>query len=407
MNGPLSGLRVVESSAFVAAPLGGMTLAQLGAEVIRFDPIGGGVDHRRWPVTERNESLYWAGLNKGKRSFAVNLAEPEGRELVARLITAPGAGGGLYLTNLPVRDGLDYEALRARRADLVMLLIEGNPDGSTAVDYTVNAALGFPFITGPEDAAGPVNSVIPAWDFTCGLHAALGLLAAERHRRLTGDGQLIRLSLFNVGAALAAALGYTAEVEVNGAERPRLGNAIFGTFGRDFATSDGKRLMVAVVTGRQMEDLARAAGLLDEMRALGAARGLDFRKDADRYAGRDALEALFEPWFAARGYDEVAAALAKAKVLFGPYQGFAELVRNDARFTTANPMIAEIEQPGIGRYRVPGSPLAFGAFPRRPPAPAPRLGEHTDGILAELLGLSSGEIGRLHDRGIVAGPDGR
>ena len=104
--------------------------------------------------------------------------------------------------------------------------------------------------------SGPVNSVIPAWDFTCGLHAALGLLAAERHRRLTGDGQLIRLSLFNVGAALAAALGYTAEVEVNGAERPRLGNAIFGTFGRDFATSDGKRLMVAVVTGRQMEDLA-------------------------------------------------------------------------------------------------------------------------------------------------------
>ncbi|MGD9537652.1 MAG: CoA transferase [Alphaproteobacteria bacterium] len=407
MNQLLTGLRVVESSAFVAAPLGGMTLAQLGAEVIRFDPIGGGVDHRRWPVTEQDESLYWAGLNKGKRSFAVNLAAPEGRELIARLIAAPGPGGGLYLSNLPVRQGLDYEALKARRADLIMLLIQGNPDGSTAVDYTVNAALGFPYVTGPEGTDGPVNSVIPAWDFTCGLHAALGLLAAERHRRLTGEGQLIKLSLFNVGAALAAALGYTAEVEVNGVERPRLGNAIFGTFGRDFATKDGRRMMVPVVTGRQMEDLARATGLSDEMRAIGAARGLDFRKDADRYEGRAALEALFEPWFAARGYDEAAAVLAEAKILFGPYQRFAELVRDDPRFTTANPMIAEIEQPGIGRYRVPGSPLDFGAFLRQTPAPAPRLGEHTDAILADLLGLSGAEIGRLHDQGIVAGPDGR
>jgi 2-methylfumaryl-CoA isomerase len=239
MSGLLSGLRVVESSAFVAAPLGGMTLAQLGAEVIRFDPIGGGVDYRRWPVTAEGESLYWAGLNKGKRSFAVNLGDPRGRELVAALIAAPGEGGGLYLTNLPVRDGLGYDALKARRPDLIMLLIQGNPDGSTAVDYTVNAAIGFPFVTGPLDTLGPVNNVVPAWDLTCGLHAAVGLLAAERHRRLTGRGQLVRLSLFNVGAALAAALGYTGEVERNGTDRQRLGNEIYGTFGRDRRRQEG------------------------------------------------------------------------------------------------------------------------------------------------------------------------
>jgi 2-methylfumaryl-CoA isomerase len=81
-------------------------------------------------------------------------------------------------------------------------------------------------------------------------------------------------------------------------------------------------------------------------------------------------------------------------------------VRGDARFSTANPMIAEVEQPGIGRYRVPGSPLDFGALPRTPPAPAPRLGQHTDEILAGVLGLGEGEIGRLHDQGIVAGMDG-
>lgn len=407
MSGLLAGLRVVESSAFVAAPLGGMTLAQLGADVIRFDPIGGGVDYRRWPVTAEGESLYWAGLNKGKRSFAVNLGDPKGRELVAALIAAPGENGGLYLTNLSVRDGLGYDALKARRADLIMLLIQGNPDGSTAVDYTVNAAVGFPFVTGPLDTPGPVNNVVPAWDLTCGLHAAVGLLAAERHRRLSGAGQLVRLSLFNVGAALAAALGYTAEVELDGTDRQRLGNEIYGTFGRDFATADGKRVMVAVVTARHIEDLARATGTLEGLRALERARGLDFRRDADRWQGRDALAMLFEPWFAGHGMAEITVALGQAGILFGPYQRFTELVRDDARFSTANPMIAEVEQPGIGRYRVPGSPLDFGAIPRTPPRPAPRLGQHTDEILAGVLGLGDGEIGRLHDQGIVAGVAGR
>ena len=94
-------MRIVEISAFVAAPLGGMTMAQMGAEVIRIDPIGGGIDFARWPVTRDGASLYWAGLNKAKRSVALALDKPEGRELARAIITAPGAGGGIVLTNLP------------------------------------------------------------------------------------------------------------------------------------------------------------------------------------------------------------------------------------------------------------------------------------------------------------------
>src|SRR5512140_2439021 len=127
MTGILDGLRVVEGSAFVAAPLGGMTLAQLGADVIRFDPIGGGLDRGRWPVTADGQSLFWAGLNKGKRSLQVDLRSPEGRELVAALIAAPGPDAGLFLTNFPARSWLSYEALSGRRADLVMVSIVGNP----------------------------------------------------------------------------------------------------------------------------------------------------------------------------------------------------------------------------------------------------------------------------------------
>ena len=117
MAGVLEGLRIVEGSAFVAAPLGGMTLAQLGADVIRFDDIRGGADHDRWPVARDGTSLFWRGMNKGKRSIAVDLRHAEGRELVAALITAPGPDAGLFLTNFPATGWLSYEGLRARRGE--------------------------------------------------------------------------------------------------------------------------------------------------------------------------------------------------------------------------------------------------------------------------------------------------
>src|SRR5512147_1748524 len=136
MHAPLEGLRVVEVSAFVAAPIGGMTLAQLGAEVIRIDPLGGNIDIGRWPLAPNGTSLYWTALNKGKRSVSLALNTPEGQELAAGLI----AEAGILLTNLPAAEGwMSYAALSARRRDLVMLRLTGTHDGGNAIDYTVNA----------------------------------------------------------------------------------------------------------------------------------------------------------------------------------------------------------------------------------------------------------------------------
>src|ERR1700730_1259939 len=170
MNRLLADLRIVEFSAFVAAPLGGMTMAQFGAEGIRIDPIGGAIDFARWPVTQDGASLYWAGLNKAKRSVALALDRPEGRELAQAIATAPGTGGGIVLSNLPPLPGLDYATLKAKRGDMILLRLTGNRDGSAAVDYTVNAASGFPLVTGPGGA--PVNHVLPAWDIAAGLIVA-------------------------------------------------------------------------------------------------------------------------------------------------------------------------------------------------------------------------------------------
>ena len=175
----LEGLRIVEGSAFVAAPLGGMALGQLGADVIRFDALEGGLDYRRWPVTDKGDSIYWAGLNKGKRSFRVDIRSPRGRELVQALIAAPGPDGGIFLTNLPARGWIGYEALSALRADLILLNVLGTRSGAPQVDYTVNASVGFPYVTGPEGWEGPVDNVLPAWDIATGMLAAAGLLAAR------------------------------------------------------------------------------------------------------------------------------------------------------------------------------------------------------------------------------------
>ncbi len=404
----LGGLRIVEGSAFVAAPLGGMTLAQLGADVIRIDPLGGGLDHRRWPTAPEGEgeaaSLFWAGLNKGKRSIQLDLRSEAGRELAAALITAPGDGAGLFLTNFPARGWLAYETLRACRPDLVMVALSGNPDGSSEVDYTVNPATGFPSVTGPRNLAEPLNHVLPAWDIAAGTLTAVGLLCAERHRALTGDGQLVRLSLSDVAFAMVGNLGRIAEAQLSDLESRKDGNYLYGAFGHDFETRDGRRVMVVALTGRQWTALRDTTGIGKACASIEQATGIDLSCEAGRFQARDLLVALLRPWFAQRELATVRELFAASGVSWGPYQTFRQLVSEDPRCSPANPMFREVEQPGVGRYLMPGSPLDFAAVGRLPAEPAPALGQHTEEILACELGLSEREIGRLHDAGVVAGP---
>ncbi|MHB8492171.1 MAG: CoA transferase [Solirubrobacteraceae bacterium] len=378
----LEGLRIVELSAFVAAPLGGATLAALGADVIRVDPPGGGIDIDRWPL-HRGQSLYWAGLNQGKRSVTIDTRTELGRRQVAGLITAPGEGGGIVLTNLPVKGWSSYQELSKLRPDLIMVLITGDRDGGTAVDYTVNAALGFPWLTGPEGQEGPVNHVLPAWDGMTGYLAAIAILAAELHRRQHREGQLVELSLSDVGLAMAGHLGLIGEAILESEPRGRFGNDVYGTFGRDFRTSDGRRVMVLALTARQWANLGEATGLTGDFAALETRARADFRKEADRWIHRKALFALMEEWFAQHHLAEVREKLDQHGVLWSRYQTVKQLVADDPRASTANPMFSEVTHPGLGRFLTAGSPLRFGAADQLPARPAPSLGEHTDEVLRE------------------------
>lgn len=395
----LAGMRLVELSAFVAAPLGGMTLAQMGAEVIRIDPPQGGLDHRRWPVTADGASLFWAGLNKSKKSVAIDITTDAGRALAQALIAASGDQGGMLLTNFPARGWLSFDRLTALRPDLIQLTIMGDRHGGSAVDYTVNPKLGLPYLTGAGDGDLAVNHVLPAWDLVTGQMAAVGLLAAERHRRLTGAGQHVTLALEDVALAVMGHLGFIAEAQLGG-ERQRHGNDLFGAFGRDFATADGARIMVVGLTLKQWRALCRATGIDDDVAALGERLGVDLDREGARFAARHDIAALVGPWIAARNAADVAAVFDAAGVCWGRYQHVADLVRSEA-CSPANPMFATIEQPGVGPVLAPAIPLAFGGS-RLAARPAPVLGADTEQVLTDWLGLPAGEIARLHDAGTIA-----
>lgn len=405
MFGPLNHLRIVEGSAFVAAPLAGLTLAQAGADVIRFDPPGGGLDYRRWPRSESGRSLFWTGLNKGKRSFCVDIRRPEGRELVQDLIAAPGEGGGLLLTNFAGMPWLSDAVLRARRADVVKLEITGNFDGSNAVDYTVNPAVGLPAMTGTGGPDAPTNHVLPAWDVACGLTAAFGMVSAVMERTRTGQGRSISLALSDVAFATVGHLGMLAEAALGGVDRPPSGNDLYGAFGRDFPTADGERVMIVALTPKQWSGLVKVCGIADAVCGLEERLGSDLKEEGARYAHRDAIAALVAPWVAARPLSEVAAAFDGAGVSWGPYQTMTEALARDPRASTANPLFSMVGQPGVGLVLAAGSPLAAAGAAREPARPAPGLGADNDAILGDLLGLPSGAIGKLYDDGVVARGD--
>lgn len=407
MHDFLKGLRVVEGSAFVAAPLCGLTLVQMGAEVIRFDTIGGGPDYRRWPqVPGGAASLYWEGLNKGKKSIAINLACEAGWELAQSLATAPGPQAGLFVTNYPVDGFLSHARLAPRRPDLISVRVMGWNDGRTAVDYTVNAALGYPMMTGgPELGDVPVNHVLPAWDVATGLYAAMALVGAERRRSRTGEGAELRVPLGDVARATMANLGHVAEVSLTGADRPRIGNDVFGALGRDFVTRDARRLMVVALTRRQWRDLVGALGLKEPVAALEAELGCDFGSDEGlRFQHRDRLNPLISDALSSLTFAEWEARVRDTGVCWGPYNTLAQALSDPQLFREGDGLFAAVTHASGERYLTPASPVSrVGAGQTSIPA-APRLGAHTDEVLASVLGMSERQIGRLHEAGVVAGP---
>ena len=400
---PLAGLRIVDLCTYVAGPSATMTLAQLGAEVIRVDPVGGATDFRRLPLAPTGSSLYWAGLNKAKRSVEINTSTDEGRELVGALLAAPGPEGGILVTNAVGQPWLSYEAMRRHRADLIEVHIAGRADGKPAVDYTVNCEVGLPLMTGPVDVDRPVNHVLPAWDLLTGLHAAMAVLAAERTRTRTGRGQVVSVSLADVAVATMGHLGFVGDVVVNGRGRLRDGNYLYGSFGCDLPTADGQRVMIVALTQRHWRKLVELTGIADAITALEHSLKVDLNAEEGRFRYRQVLKALIRPWFEERTFDEVTKGLDEARVLWGPYRTVENLVHDPGSLLHLSDLMAEVDQPGIGPFPVPRPVLDFSDWDGEAPAPAPLLGRDTDEVLARVVGLDEAALADLRSRAIIGG----
>ena len=402
----LNGLRVIEVSSFVASPTAGLYLAQLGAEVIRVDHTAGGLDYDRALLTAEGRSLAWENLNRAKKSVALDLHSTEGRALLIELVQQCG----VLITNLPVNSFLSHEAISAGCPELVSVRIMGWHDGRQAMDFTVNAASGYPLMTGPADwdaaSAPPVNQVLPAWDFITGAYCAFALLAGLRHRDATGEGIELRVPLGDVAIGTAANSGAMAEMLYRGGDRERLGNAIWGALGRDFVSRDGQRFMVAALTAKQWNALIAALESGDQITALEAACGLSFAtSDANRFDQRAAIFAILQGAAGQLDYAVLAERLTKAGATFEHYRTMYEMAR-DPTLVADNPLFGPSPaNPSGFAYPAPRSFANVPGQPRGDPRPAPYLGQHSAEVLGAVLGLDAAEIDRMIGTGLVASSD--
>ena len=397
----LNGMRVFESSAFVALPLAGMQLAQMGAEVIRFDNLGGGLDHFRRPLAPNGESLFWHGLNKGKKSFAVNLKSEKGRELVSDLITSDGDDSGLFITNLRVPGWTDYESLKRKRTDLVMVTLKGDRHGGPEVDYTVNPSLGIPNITGAEGSTEPVANALPAWDCVAGNMVVSSLLAAERARLRTGRGQDVEFALKDTAAAIIGHLGMIGEATIYDQQRGKSGNSVYGAYGQDFECACGGRVVVIGLTLRQWRGLLNATDKAQEIKSLEQKLNLSLDDEGRRWEHRHEINDIFRSWFAKRKITDFEKSFNDFGLTWSRFRTTKEAITEDKDTFSDNPMFETLDFEGIGQYMVPRSPLEFSNYDPLPAQKPPKLGQHTEEILGDIMKLGSGEIGALFDSGTV------
>ena len=259
-----------------------------------------------------------------------------------------------------------------------------------------------PAITGGGSPERPVNHVLPAWDLACAYQAAFAIAAAVLRRAATGQGAELRLALSDVAFSTLSHLGMLAEAELLDRERPSLGNHLYGAFGRDFGTADGRRVYVAAISLGQWKSLVRACALQAPVERLQRERGIDLSREADRYEARDAIASFVEPWCGARTLEQIRTAFAEHGVCWGPYQTVREALARDLRLSEANPIFTRVDTAGVGRHLAAGAAVREMRHERGSTQPAPVLGQHTDEVLMNVLGLDAATVGALHDRGVVA-----
>lgn len=402
MAGPLAGLKVLDMSRIIAGPLCGQYLADLGADVIKLERPGEGDDARRvappWlkdeAGNETRQSTMHLGVNRNKRSLALDFTTAEGASLARRL----AARSDVLIENFKVgalaRYGLGWADLAPLNRGLIYCSVTGfGQDGPYAprpgYDYVAQAMSGLMSVTGPAET--PMRTGVPIADMLAGMNAAIGVLAALEHRRRTGEGQRVDVSLLDSG--VAALMNHATAWLNGGALMPRMGNdhpsgVPYGVF----PTAD-RPILIAVVNDREFARFAGAVG------HPGWAEDARFACNYERVANREALVGLIEAALRARPAAEWLAALDKASVPSGPLNGMAEAFADP--HLQARGAVVALPHPIAGEARTAALPVRLSATPPDYRRAAPLCGQHTDEILAE-AGLGADEVEALRRAGAIA-----
>jgi succinate---hydroxymethylglutarate CoA-transferase len=394
--GALDGIVVLDLTRVLAGPLSAMLLADMGADVIKVERPGAGDDTRAWgPPFVGNESAYYLGVNRNKRSVTLDIGSEEGRQVLARLI--PKAD--IVLDNFKIgtleRWGFDADWFDANAPQAVRVTISGYGStgpkaGLPGYDFILQAETGLMSITGePEGEAMKLGVAIV--DICTGMLATISALAGLASRSVTGKGQRAEVSLHDTGLLMLAnvAANHLASGKVPG----RYGNGHPNIVPyRTFGASDGD---VAVAVGND-EQFRKLAGLLGHPEWNEDER---FARNRDRVNNRDLIDGLIAEIMVTKTRAEWIEALDAVGIPSGPINDVAEALSSPQ--TLGREMVTEIEHPMVGMVKMLGLPIKFDGTPgsiRRHP---PMLGEHTDEILTELAGLSPDEIADLRSRSVV------
>lgn len=398
-NRPLANITVLDLTHMLSGPFATMVLADLGAETIKIEPPGRGEATRQLladdPAHSReSHGAYFLTLNRGKKSIAIDLKRPEGREVFYRLVRTADVVVDNFSPGVTARLGLDHASLSAINPAVITCSISGfgasGPNADrTAFDLVAQAMGGGMSITG-EATGRALRAGIPIGDLAAGLFAAVGILAALQGRAATGRGQAVDISMLDCQVSL---LNYMATMFLMSGEQPaRLGNAHFAHVPYDTFPTATRDIVVCVLTDAQWQRFAALIGMAEDGSEAFATR-------FGRLVERDRLLPLIEARLARQSCEHWLDQLGAAGIPCAPVNDFAHAL-SDPQIVHRG-MVVDVALPGGSVVKMPGNPVRLSdAGDATYPAP-PTIGEHTRGILAARCGMAEAELSTLAAGGVI------
>jgi crotonobetainyl-CoA:carnitine CoA-transferase CaiB-like acyl-CoA transferase len=393
----LEGIRVLDFSRVVSGPYCSTQLADMGAEVIKVEQPGGWDDRQLGPFAANGQSITYSLMGtRDKKGITLDMRSPKGKEIFKELVKV----SDIVLENFSPGGreimGLSYPSLKEINPAIIFVSISGfgqtGPNSHRlSFDPAAQAASGAMAYTG-FPGGPPTRAQVGYVDLGAGLHAALGAMYALYHRAMTGKGQAVDVSLFDVAVGFTGGLGGPAEYKLNKVLRPQIGNHSYHNFSNSFQTKDGW-IVISVISEGLWKRFVKTIDMDD------LARDARFQSDESRYQNRELFEPAIAEWMAQRTTAEVEQLMEQARVPCGRVNTVADLL--DDPQVKAREMLVDVDYPGIGKVPVPGVVVKLSETPGRIKSRGPTVGEHNEEVYCGLLGLTPEELSSLRDEGVI------